>query len=213
MWEENILQLVGCLPGMCKALGSNPNNTETGWRCACLWPQAFRDTGRKIWCSKSFSDTESSKPVWDLWDPFFKTKKQVNTTTTNSKLIGELIDKFFGPDMSLGCLEHDLLCTRQHLQLRKLHMWGWGGSKWGSIGWKWGRMSKLFEIPAHSHGPLAQNWQVPTYLQPLMEHGGAGGTASWSKHCQEGSGFWGACSLWFQSTKPSLGYRKIKICS
>lgn len=32
MWEENILQLVGCLPGMCKALGSNPNNTETGWR-------------------------------------------------------------------------------------------------------------------------------------------------------------------------------------
>lgn len=28
MWEENILQLVGCLPGMCKALGSNPNTQK-----------------------------------------------------------------------------------------------------------------------------------------------------------------------------------------
>lgn len=150
MWEENILQLVGCLPGMCKALGSNPNNTETGWRCACLWPQAFRDTGRKIWCSKSFSDMASSKPVWDLWDPFFKTEKQANTTTTNSKPVGELIDKLSSPDMSLGWLEHDLLHTKQHLHLRKLHMWGRGGSKWGSMGWKWGRMSKHFEVPAHT---------------------------------------------------------------
>lgn len=152
----------------------------------------------------------SSKPVWALWDPFSKTKKQANTTTTNSKPIGELIDKFSGhwDGWSISSYTQDDIYSWENCTCGAE-----GGSKWGAVEWKWGRMSKHFEIPAHSHGPLAQNWQVPTYLQPLTEHGGAGGMASWSKHCQEGSGFRGICSLWFQSTKPSLGYGKIKICS
>lgn len=211
MGEENILQLVACLPGMCKALGSQQHRS---WMKVCMpvtpGLRRYRQEGLMF---KVILRHGKFKASLGSMRSFLKNQKaskhhyyqQQTRWWTDWQVLRSWHVIWDG--WSISSYTQDGIYSWENCRGAER------GSKWGAVGWKWGRMSKHLEIPAHSHGPLAQNWQVPAYLQPLTEHGGAGGMASWSKHCQEGSGFRGICSLWFQSTKPSLGYRKIKICS